>query len=495
MSPYQNLADVFATIQRFEHALTILNWDQEVMMPAGGADSRSEAVAELSALIHQKKCLPELKQWLDEAASQSDLDPEQSANLREMKRHWQDANLLPEALVREQSIAQSRCQHQWRSQRSNNDWAGFAVNLKTVVELERQRANIRQQALGSATAYDALLSLYSHGDGSELIGEVFCEIKQALPDMIRSAVDRQRSQTRPKVKGPFAVAAQRQLSEKVMAFLGFNFERGRLDVSTHPFSTGNFGDQRITTRYSETDFVEALYATIHETGHARYEAGLPEKWQSQPLGSARNMSIHESQSLFFEKHIGASRAFCDFLAQQANGVLRLPAPMTAGEFQCMVKWVEPGLIRVNADELTYPLHIVLRFEIESALINGAMEVDDIPTAWNDKMQAYLGLSTGKDYCNGCMQDIHWTMGAFGYFPSYTLGAVNAAQLRSAMEKAIGPIDDIVARGNIQPIADWLGGNIWQHGSLFESQELMIKATGKQTHARALLDHFQARYFG
>ncbi len=493
MNSYQQLEAAFTKISHINHASTILHWDQEVIMPNGGSDARAQAIAELSSLVHQLQSSSELKDWLDDAASNGQLSPQQQSNLREMRRIWLDANLLPEELVREQSVAQSQCQHQWRSQRPANDWTGFAKNLKVVVELARQQAKIRQNAFATATPYDGLLNLYSNGDSSELITEVFSQLKANIPPMIHTLTERQKSQTRVQVRGNFSKQAQRQLSENVMTFLGFNFERGRLDESTHPFSTGNFGDQRITTRYSEEDFVEALYATIHETGHSRYEAGLPPDWQTQPVGASRNMSIHESQSLFFEKHIGASPAFCSWLAAQANHAFQLATTLSAEQFSAMIGWVEPGYIRVNADELTYPLHIVLRYEIESALINGDMEVDDIPDAWDEKMQAYLGLRTEGDYRNGCMQDIHWTMGAFGYFPSYTLGAVNAAQLRFAMEQSLGPIDEILAKGDITPIAEWLAQHIWQQACFIESQEIIRRATGKTTDAQSLLQHFVMRY--
>lgn len=493
MSAYEELESRFKRLSHFEHALTILHWDQEVMMPPKGAETRGQAIAELSAFHHQEMTSSDMAGLIEQAKRQIGLNDWQSANLREIERVWQDANLLPEELVREQSIAQQRCQHAWRTQRKENDWAGFKENFKAVVELSRQQANIRQKALGTATAYDALLSLYSTGDSSELIAEVFTKLKSELPAMIQAVTARQGDSARPSFTGPFDVASQRTLSHHVMDFLGFDFDAGRLDESTHPFSTGNFLDQRITTRFNTDEFIEALYATIHETGHSRYEAGRPQEWYGQPVGSARNMSIHESQSLFFEKHIGCSKGFSEFLAGRSSEAFELASPLDPEHFLQAVTWVEPGLIRVNADELTYPIHIIVRFEIESALINGEMEIDDIPGAWHEKMQNYLGLGTENNYRDGCLQDIHWPMGAFGYFPSYTLGAVNAAQLRLAMEKQVGNLDDIIRSGNIEPISQWLSERIWQVGSQLESQDIIQQATGKKTDAQSLIDHFVVRY--
>jgi len=493
MVAYQQLETHFRTLSYYQHALTILHWDQEVKMPPGGAEERGKAISELAALVHQRLMDPALPGLFDEAHKQTELSTQQRANLREMTREWQDSCLLPESLVREQAIVNARCQQAWNTLRAKNDWATFCESFKPVVQLAREQAQIRQQALGTATPYDALLSLYSQGDSSELIASVFTQLKTELPELIQQVRALQASRTKPIIRGDFSEAQQKRLSERVMALLGFNFEAGRLDVSAHPFSTGNPGDQRITTRYSDQEFIESLYATVHETGHSRYEAGLPEAWRGLPAGYARNMGIHESQSLFFEKHIGASLAFCDYAAAQANKLFTLEQPLSAEQLRQAVMWVEPGFIRVNADELTYPLHIVLRFEIESALINGDMEVIDIPDAWHHKMQQYLGLGTENNYKDGCMQDVHWPSGAFGYFPSYTLGAVNAAQIREAMEAQLGAIDNVVATGDITPIANWLSDNIWQQGSLLESQELMQQVTGKPTNARSLLQHFRSHY--
>lgn len=492
MSAYQNLHRAFRKIAYYQHCLTILEWDQEVMMPGGGAEERANAIAEMSALEHSAMNQPEIQTWLD-ACADADLTADEAANVREMRRAWQNSNLMPEELVREQAVANALCQQQWTTLRPQNDWAGFSASFTRVVELAREQARIRQQALNTPTPYDAMLGLYSCGDSAALIDETFAQLKAILPEMINTVCERQNKITRANVRGEFPVAQQQQLSRNIAATLGFDFNAGRLDISAHPFSTGNPGDQRITTRYRTDDFLDALFGTVHETGHASYEAGLPNAWRGQPLGLARNMSIHESQSLFFEKHIGTTDAFCALLAKQVQTLFPANVSLSADDLKQAVCWVEPGLIRVSADELSYPLHIIVRHEIESALINGDMAVSDIPDVWSQKMQQYLGLNTQGNNKDGCMQDVHWPSGAFGYFPSYTLGAVNAAQLRAAMESKIGDLNALIAANEFVQITQWLHDNIWQWGSRLESQELMQRATGKPTNAAALITHFERQY--
>ncbi len=278
-----------------------------------------------------------------------------------------------------------------------------------------------------------------------------------------------------------------------MSMLGFDFNAGRLDVSMHPFSTGVKGDQRITTRYRESDFADAMQATAHETGHASYEAGLPDELQSFPIGRARNMCIHESQSLMFEKQIFLSRAFGKALMEPLHRHLPTTRDVDSDTFWMAQTRVKPSFIRVEADEVTYPLHVMLRYDIESALINGHMEADDIPDAWEASLQDYLGLSVGGNHAMGCLQDIHWTDGAFGYFPSYTMGAVNAAQLTASLKQQHPDWQAQFARGDIGFVRDWLADNIWRHGCELESQQLMVAATGEGSDPKHLLAHLRNRY--
>lgn len=493
MTAYQQLEKKFARLSSLDHALTLMHWDKDVMMPEGGAPARADAMAELAGLHHHFLTEPGLSDLLRAASESSNLNPEQQANLQEMTTAWQDANGLPEQLVRAMTIANSRCEQGWRNQRKDNDWTGFTQNFSEVVALAREQAAIRQKQNHVATPYDGLLSLYCKGDSSGLISNVFDALKAELPELIQTVVAQQGPDYAPDLSGSYTTVQQKKLSQAVMGKIGFDFNRGRLDESSHPFSTGFPGDQRITTRYNKTHFIEALYGTIHETGHASYEAGLPSTWASQPVGRSGNMCIHESQSLFFENQVGASKAFCEFLAPMINTTLQPVAKLDANDLYRNVTRVQPGFIRVSADELTYPLHIILRYEIESALINGDIEVKHLPDLWAEKMHNYLGLDTKGNYCDGVLQDVHWPSGAFGYFPAYTLGAVNAAQLFQAMKKDISNAEASIAQGEFSEIKNWLAKHVWSRARFVDSQTIMRDATGEPTNAEALLAHFKRRY--
>ncbi len=493
---YDSLEARFSRLAKLGHAETFLHWDAAVMMPDGGAEGRAESLAELGAISHEILTHESLAEVFARAEdARTELSSEQAVNLSEMKRAWQQATCLPVELVQAKTIAGSKCEHAWRDQRQANDWAGFLPNLKPVLELAREEARCRQAAEPDRfpTPYDALLDLYANGDSSSFIAEVFDDLKARLPNIIQTVIEKQKSRPQLSLPGPFPIAAQKQLSQTLMGVLGFNFDAGRLDISTHPFSTGDHGDNRITTRYNDDEFLQALLATAHETGHASYEAGLPLAWKNQPAGQSRNMSIHESQSLLFEKQIFNHKAFTAFLAPKVQSTLSLPESFGAEQMWQLNTHVETGFTRVEADEVTYPMHVILRYEIESALINGTMEAEDIPDAWDEKMQAYLGISTAGNYKDGCMQDMHWTDGSFGYFPTYTLGALNAAQLFSAHRDQNSALDQQLAAGDVSAVKAWLQQHIWGKASFYQSQQLIQEATGEGTNAQYFLDHIQARY--
>ncbi len=499
MSPsLERLEQQFHRIAQLEHASTFLSWDQMVMMPNAGMKPRSAAVAELATIRHELLTAPAIGDCLEDVSSQllsGALSASLAGHVREMRRTWQQAMALPAELVKAQVLAGSRCEHGWRTQRANNDWNGFLDNFKEVVSLSREEAQARRAQAPELfdTAYDAMLDLHCSGDSQALIGSVFAELKQALPELLAQVVEHQASQSTKDLSGDYPIANQQALSEKLMAMLGFDFDAGRLDVSMHPFSTGVQGDQRITTRYRLTDFADALQATAHETGHASYEAGLPGTRQSYPIGRARNMCIHESQSLMFEKQIFLSRAFGKSLMGPLHEHLPTTRAFDSEDIWLAQTRVKPSFIRVEADEVTYPLHVMMRYDIESALINGDIEPDVIPDVWEESLQTYLGLSTKGDHAIGCMQDIHWTDGAFGYFPSYTMGAVNAAQLSASLKQQNPDWQAKFEQGDIGFARSWLSDNIWQHGRELESQELMEKATGSGSSASALLSHLRSRY--
>lgn len=488
---YQFLTRTFTRLSRFQHLSAIAGWDMFAMMPPGGSTARGEALAELGVLQHQILTDKKVGDWLRNAL-QEELNDVEQANLREMTRQYQQAALLPESLVEAKALAGSKCEHAWRTQRPANDWAGFSANLKEVVKLSREEAKIRAQAKG-CSPYDALLDIFEPDMTSARLDVLFADLKSWLPDLLQRVVDKQSRETLIAPVGPFPVATQRELGLEAMTLLGFDFNAGRLDVSAHPFCGGVPEDVRITTRYDENELLSALFGVVHETGHARYEQNLPRQWLGQPVALARSTAIHESQSLFFEMQLGRSEAF---LKRLLPAIIQHFGAQPAFEESNFIAWnqrVKPGFIRVDADEVSYPAHVILRYEIERALINGEIEVDDIPTLWNEKMQAWLGLSTEGNYRNGCMQDIHWTDGGFGYFPSYTLGAMYAAQLFQAARNALPGLDEAIAQGDFSALFDWLRQNIWQHGSRFSTSQLIEQATGEALNSRYFRQHLTARY--
>jgi Zn-dependent carboxypeptidase len=488
---YQQLTRTFQRLSRFSHLSAIASWDMFAMMPPAGSTARSEALAELGVLQHQILTDKQVAQWLL-AAEQENLNDVEQANLREMARQYQQAALLPEHLVEAKSLAGSRCEHAWRTQRPANDWQGFAVNLKEVVKLSREEARIRAEAKG-CSPYDALLDIFEPDMASARLDVLFGDLKSWLPELLAKAAEKQAGKALLTPQGAFPIESQRQLGLDVMKRLDFDFNAGRLDVSAHPFCGGVPEDVRITTRYNEHDLLSALFGVIHETGHARYEQNLPRNWLGQPVALARSTAIHESQSLFFEMQLARSNAF---LQNLRPAVVERFGAQPAFEQDNFVAWnqrVKPGFIRIDADEVSYPAHVILRYEIERALIDGEIEVDDIPALWDEKMRHWLGLSTEGNYRDGCMQDIHWTDGGFGYFPSYTLGAMYAAQLMQAARTALPELDTHIAAGDFSTLFDWLRQSVWQHGSRFSTSQLITQATGEDLNSRYFREHLTARY--
>ncbi len=490
-SAYQELSKTFQRLARFGHLGAIAGVDMQTTMPPGGSQARGEAMAELSVFMHEVLTDKRLGGLFD-AAQQESLNDVEQANLSEMQRAWQQATILPASLVEAKSLAGSRCEHAWRQQRPANDWQGFSANLKEVVKLSREEAQLRAEALG-VSRYDALLDVFEPGMTSAQLDNTFGELKSWLPSLLQKAVEKQQKTAIAAPVGPFAVEAQKQLGLSVMKTLGFDFNHGRLDVSAHPFCGGVPEDVRITTRYNESDFLSAMMGVIHETGHARYEQNLPKQWRGQPVAHARSTAMHESQSLFMEMQLGRSKAFLQHIHPQVVALMGDQPALALDNFVRQTQRVKPGFIRVDADELSYPAHVILRYEIERALIEGEIEVDDIPALWDEKMQQSLGIDTRGNYRDGCMQDIHWTDGAFGYFPTYTLGAMYAAQLFQAVKRAIPQVEDLIRNGELQPVFDWLQQNIWQHGSRFPTQQLLVNATGETLNPHYFRQHLEQRY--
>ena len=490
---YDTLSTTWTRLHRLSHLQSIAGWDQAAHMPPKGNEARAAALAEMAALLHRMRTDPKLPDQLSHA-EQEPLSDLQRANLREMRRQWRASNALPESLVTRQQLATSRCEHAWRTQRPANDWAGFLENFRPVLAAAREEAGLLSQ-LNGVRPYDAMMDRFEPGMRCAQVDRVFGEVRQWLPGLIRQATERQATQPVIAPVGPFPVAAQRALCEQVMRLLGFDFAAGRLDVSAHPFCGGVPEDVRMTTRFGEDDFLGSLLGTVHETGHGRYEQNLPREWLGQPVAEARSMALHESQSLSFEMQLGRHPGFVKHLAplvQQAFG----PQPaLEPRNLHRLMTRVEPGLIRVDADEVTYPAHIILRYEIERALIEGEIEPEDIPALWDAKMMQLLGLDTRGNYSNGPLQDVHWPEALFGYFPCYTLGAMYAAQWFAAMRRAMPDLDARIAGGDLTAVFDWLRTQIWAQASRWTTDELAVRASGEVLNPAHFKAHLEARYLG
>jgi carboxypeptidase Taq len=499
MSAYEKLEKHFSEIANFEHAGGILNWDNATMMPSGSADVRASAMATLSVHIHALSTDPHIVDWVADAKNEK-LDEWQAANVREIEREFIMNAAIPSDLVEAISTAASEGEQAWRSMREENNWQDFKPHLERIFKLSREQG----QALGDAldkTPYDALISIYQPGIETKDIDPIFSDLKTFLPDVVQAAVERQAAAGKSvSVPRGISIEKQRALGLSTMEALGFDFNRGRLDVSHHPFCGGAAGDVRLTTRYDEDSFLDSLQGVIHETGHALYEQNRPQAYLGQPVSNAMGMAVHESQSLFMEMQLARGEEFINHLAplirQQLAPSASADDPQWSSETLLAISThVEPGLIRVHADECTYPAHVILRYEMEQQLIAGTMEVADIPEAWDASMQALLGLSTAGNYKDGCMQDVHWPSAGVGYFPTYTLGAIAAAQLKAALTKDVPDVDRQVARGDLSSIMTWLKDNVWSQGSLYGMQDLMARATGKTLSVDDFKSHLKKRYLG
>ncbi|MCZ6889442.1 MAG: carboxypeptidase M32 [Gammaproteobacteria bacterium] len=490
---YQKLEAKFKVVGDLEHAQSMLSWDEAVMMPAGGGATRGEALATLAGLRHDMVSSDEVGDLLDSARCETTLDAWQTANVREIGKMWSKARAVPTDLVMARSRAATACEQRWRQARPDNDWDSIVEPLVEVLELTRLYAQCLAESF-NLTQYDALIDVYEPGMTQAVIDPIFARLASALPSIVDNVMARQGKAL--ELTGPFPDARQAELAQTLMATLGFDFERGRLDTTHHPFCGGHPDDTRITTRYNPGDFLESMFAVLHETGHAMYEQGLPAAWRGQPVGGSGGMALHESQSLLMEMQACRSHEFLDFAGPLVRSALRGDANQPAwsnANLYLLATRVQRGYIRVEADELTYPLHIILRYEIEQALIGGEMEIGDVPDAWDEKMQGYLGLSTTGNFTDGPMQDVHWFAGLFGYFPTYTLGALTAAQLFAAARDGIGDLDASLGRGDFSTLLAWLRSNVHGRGSFTSTGEIVRDATGGPLGTDAFFDHVARRY--
>lgn len=489
MSAYKALERRFGRLAALGHALSILSWDRQVVMPEGANSGRGDALGELEVMAHELLAEPVVGELLADAAAEALADPWARANLEEMKRAHLRAVAVPGDLVGALARATARCEMTWRTARPSADFALLRDELAEVVRLTREVAVAKGEALGVG-AYDALLDDFQPGLRGAQIAPVFDALAQALPPRIDAILLRQQPPRRPARR--FAASAQRAVATALMERLGFDFAHGRLDESAHPFCGGNPDDIRMTTRWDEGDAATGLMGVLHETGHALYEAGLPASWRHQPVGRSGGMALHESQALIVEMQACRSPAFIGFLGHRLREAFGDEPALAPDNLEALYHHVERGLIRVDADEVTYPLHIILRWRLERAMIEGDLAVADLPTAWNDGMWELLGVMPPDDG-TGCLQDIHWPAGAFGYFPSYSLGALLAAQLYDAADRAVGGLDAALASGDFRPLLDWLRRHVHERARSVPFEQLVEDATGAPLGTTAFLAHLDRRY--
>jgi len=494
MSAYEELITSVKETSLLRSTMAVLGWDQRTKMPPGGVEQRSNQLALLARLTHERATDPHVGELLahceSDTALTSDAHSDSAANLREIRRGYDRATKLPSDHVEENARTHAIAEHHWEEARAKSDFTLYEPWLEKNIDLARKTAEFYGWE-SDEEPWDALAEGFEPGMRARQIESVFTPLRdrlQALVSDLGSASRKPSTQVRD-VRLP--IDTQMAFVTKIAEGIGFDFSRGRIDTTVHPFCSGTHpGDVRITTRFSESMFFDALTATMHETGHGIYEQGLPVEHNGTPLGRAVSLGIHESQSRMWENFVGRSLPFwrwCRPLVEADLGISQL----SAEEIYEGMNVVEPDFIRVEADEATYNLHIMVRFELERALMNGDLAAADVPHEWNRRYKEYLGVDVPNDAV-GCLQDVHWSGGAFGYFPTYTLGNLYAAQIFEKIREDITDIDGQFERGEFGPLKTWLNENLHVHGSRYVPSELCERLTGKPLSADALLRHLERK---
>jgi carboxypeptidase Taq len=474
-----------------------LSWDEQTCLPPGGAALRAEQLSRLAGMIHERLTSPKLGERIGALEERPDLDPDgpegpRAADVREARRRFDRSTKLPRRLVEELSRVTSLAQQQWVRARRNSDFPAFRPWLEQIVALKREEAS----AIGATDGelYDALLDDYEPGARSADVARVFDELRRDLVPLVHAIAGSSRRPDVSILSRLYPKEAQRAFAREAAAAIGFRFDDGRLDESPHPFCQGmGPGDCRLTTRYDESHFSGAFFGVLHEAGHGIYEQGLDPRTFGTPTGEAASLGIHESQSRLWENFVGRSRAFWTYCYPRAQAVF----PDALGDvavdaFYAAVNDVRASLIRVEADEVTYNLHVMIRFDLERGLLRGELQVADVPAAWNEAYQRYLSIAPPDD-ARGCLQDIHWSGGMIGYFPTYALGNMYAAQLYEAAERSLGKLDARLARGDFAPLTRWLNENVHRHGRRYRPGRLIERITDAPLSHRPLISHLRAKY--
>lgn len=492
MSLYNEYRELLQKAADINNAAAVLGWDQETYMPPKGAPYRGRQLATLASMAHEMVTSPRLGQLLDELANAGDLSETEHWNVVRSREDYKKNKKLTPEFVEQLSMQSSECFNAWIDSRRQNDFNIFAPSLDKMIALKRQQAEMYGY---KAHPYDALIDDYEPGATVAMLDPIFNGIKEQLPPILHKIT------AATQVRDDFFFRhypkqQQWDFSEAVLRTMGYDFEAGRQDISEHPFSTSfGPGDARVTTRVNENDYASLLWSTIHEGGHALYEQGLPADQYGLPLGAAASLSIHESQSRFWENCIGRGSDFwqCFYPTLQQYFPQQL-GDVTEGEFYAAANKVEPSLIRTEADEVTYHFHVLIRYEIEKAIITGDLATKDLPGAWNEMYQKYLGIKP-KDFKTGVLQDVHWSHGSFGYFPTYTLGSFYAAQFFAQAKKEIPGLAEQVRSGQMSTLLQWLRRKVHQHGRRYYSDDLCKLVTGQGLDTKFFIHYIQDKYAG
>ncbi|MFJ6207112.1 carboxypeptidase M32 [Lysinibacillus sp. NPDC092081] len=489
----QQFTDYVKKMQHYGEALSVIYWDMRTGAPKKGLAQRSEVVGTLSASLFDMQTSEELGQLLTDLEGQkADLDYVTLRVVEEVRKEYDQNKKIPAEEYKKFVILQSKAETAWEEAKEANNFALFLPYLEEIISW--QKKFIQYWGIKNGSPYNTLLDLYEPDMTTDVLDQVFGDLRETIVSLVQKITASPNKPDTSILFKHFPRESQRALSLEMLAQLGYDFDAGRLDESVHPFMIGlNHGDNRITTKYDENDFRSAIFGTIHECGHAMYEQNIDAKLDGLPLATGTSMGIHESQSLFYENFVGRNEKFWEHNYER----LQKYSPEQFGDialadFLRAINMVEPSFIRIEADELTYPLHIMIRYEIERDLFNGDLQAKDLPQVWNDKYEEYLGIRPETD-AKGVLQDMHWSGGMFGYFPSYALGMIYAAQWKHAMDKDIPNFDELLEMGELLPIREWLTDKVHQYGALKKPFELLQEATGEGLNAKYLANYLQEKY--
>ena len=485
MTPYDALMAYDRDTQALAQVAGRLGWDQETMMPRGAADQRGEEMAAMEAVLHARRTAPQVGEWLD-GIDDSTLDAVGQAQMRHIRRSHARATKVPAALASKLARLTSVAQGKWAEARGADDFAAFAPVLQEVVALKREEG---AALAAGGDLYDAMLQDYEPGTTGAELEAMFSAMRPVLADLRAAVLEAEKPAT---LTGTFDEAAQMKLSRHLARTFGYDMQRGRVDKAVHPFSSGSGNDVRITTRTNPVDPFNCFYSTIHEVGHAAYEQNIDQAYLLTPLGNGVSMGVHESQSRIYENQIGRSRAFTGWLFGQMKETFGDFGIADEDAFYACVNSVNNGYIRTEADELQYNLHVMLRFDLERALMSGDLAIADLEAAWNDRFKADFGYAVDKA-SNGVLQDVHWSVGLFGYFPTYSLGNVYAGCLHQTLRTAVPDLDDHLAQGNTEPATSWLRDNVQVNGGLYEPRVTITMASGMEPSEAPLLDYLRDKF--